>query len=84
MEEVNNHFVGVLNCDLPVYSKPWANLNFLGSFSFSCVSCHEVNVVLHKIKFKLTGNDGIPILFIKLIFPYIAKLVMIHVNSIFA
>uniref|UniRef100_A0A1B0BFC5 Uncharacterized protein n=1 Tax=Glossina palpalis gambiensis TaxID=67801 RepID=A0A1B0BFC5_9MUSC len=83
-EELNNHFLVVSNCVLPVDSEPWANLSFEGSLSLSWVSCHKLNVVPHKIKSKSLGDDGIPILFIKLVFPYIAKLVMFHVNSILA
>lgn len=76
VDEVNDQFVCVSNCDLPDDSEPWTNLNFNGSFLFSC---HELNVVLRKIKSKSLSDNGITILFIfHLIFPYIAELVMFH------
>lgn len=46
-EEMNDHFAGVSNSALPVDSEPWTNLNFYGPFSFSCVSCQGLSVVLH-------------------------------------
>uniref|UniRef100_A0A1A9VAJ2 Uncharacterized protein n=1 Tax=Glossina austeni TaxID=7395 RepID=A0A1A9VAJ2_GLOAU len=62
-EEVNDHLVDILNCDLPVDSEPWTNLNFHGTFSFSCVPCQELNAILHKIKSKPIGYYY-PILFL--------------------
>uniref|UniRef100_A0A1B0BFE2 Reverse transcriptase domain-containing protein n=1 Tax=Glossina palpalis gambiensis TaxID=67801 RepID=A0A1B0BFE2_9MUSC len=81
---MNDHFIGVSRFDLPVDSEPWTNLNFHRSFSFSC----ELSVVLHKIRSKSLGDDEIPILFIKLVFPNangsrMTSLVALHVSKAF-
>uniref|UniRef100_A0A1B0BY06 Reverse transcriptase domain-containing protein n=1 Tax=Glossina palpalis gambiensis TaxID=67801 RepID=A0A1B0BY06_9MUSC len=52
VDEVNDHFVCESNFDLSVGIDPWKNLILYGPFSFACVSCHELNVVLHQIKSK--------------------------------
>ncbi|XP_061394802.1 uncharacterized protein LOC133330362 [Musca vetustissima] len=52
------------------------------AFSFSCVGIDDVAIALNNIKSKSIGIDGIPVDFIKHIFPYISNMILDLINTI--
>lgn len=81
VDTINDYFVNTGEND-----HGYIDLNSLNdsddSFSFCCVSEMELFEALHKVKSKSVGVDGIPIQFIKLVFPYISGLILHFVNTI--
>lgn len=51
-------------------------------FSFRCINELELSEALNKVKSRSIGVDGLPINFIKLVFPYVSGIILDLVNCI--
>lgn len=78
---VNEFFVTGVN-SVGRSSINWENISEVGAFSFRCVDEAELLDALNKVKSNSIGVDGIPIRFIKIIYPIISRFVLNFVNSI--
>lgn len=51
-------------------------------FSFRSVDLSELTIALQSVKSNCIGCDGLPVIFLKLVFPYIDRFILHFVNSI--
>lgn len=79
-DTINSHFVHSSSSQQDInfdYFYDSGNL-----FSFCCINEFDLFEALNKVKSSSVGVDGIPIKFIKLVFPYISQVVLHLVNTI--
>lgn len=82
VDEVNNAFVCLETSrnDTDVDLDRFPDVD--DSFSFNCVTVDDVVLAINKIKSKCLGVDGIPLTFLKMIFPHVQDILLHLINSI--
>lgn len=82
VDMINDYFVNVGSSNV-TGSFNVDNLDFSNSSaSFQCISESDVLIALNRVKSNSIGTDGIPIQFIRKVFPYVSKYLIHLFNSI--
>ncbi|XP_059225893.1 uncharacterized protein LOC131997969 [Stomoxys calcitrans] len=82
VNDVNTFFVDGVSSDASsIIDLEAFSFNESG-FSFDCVNINDIANAISKIKSKSVGVDGLSVLFLNVVFPYVSEVILDLVNSI--
>lgn len=84
VDQVNDHFLNGLDVNSFNGLQSIAMNSVDGNFSFSCIDISDLCIAFGHIKSNACGVDGIPLRFIKIVFPLLSNHILHWFNSIIA